>query len=190
MLREDQEKEKIEEMSRESFQVMEEIARASKSETVDLIVNHELKGVTPEMIDWWWDHINNTERYKLWHPNDHISFKWEKSPENGHVGAIQCVIETVKVPTMLRIRWEELSSIPIKATYSHVLAGSVLDSNDKPLSWILHEYESIDDGTRLRTTFRLPAKVPRWFIKALRKHNIEEISQFTNFLQKLYEENK
>lgn len=188
MLREDQEK--IEEMSRESFRVMEEIASASNSETVDLIVDHKLQGVTAEMIDWWWDHINTTERYKLWHPKDHISFKWEKSPENGHDGAIQCVIETVKVPTMLRIRWEDPSSIPIKATYSHVLAGSILDRNDKPLSWILHEYESIDDGTRLRTTFRLPAKTPRWFLKALRKHNIEEISEFTNFLPSLYEENK
>ncbi|HEY0087379.1 MAG TPA: phloretin hydrolase [Candidatus Lokiarchaeia archaeon] len=190
MLRENQEKEKIEELGKESFRAMEEIARESNSETVDLIVDHELNGVTPEMLDWWWDHINNTERYKLWHPNDHISFKWEKSPENGHVGAIQSVIETVKVPTLLRIRWEDPNLIPIKATYNHVLAGSVLDINDNSLSWILHEYESIIDGIKLRTTFRLPAKTPRWFIKALHKHNIEEISQFINFLPKLYEENK
>ena len=177
-------------MSRLSSRVMEDIARMSKSETVDLIVDHELQGVSPEMIDWWWDHINNTERYKLWHPKDHISFKWEKSPKNGHFGAIQCVIETVKVPTMLRIRWEDPISIPIKANYSHILAGSVLDSNDNPISWILHEYESTENGTRLRTIFRLPAKTPRWFIKALRKHNIEEIGQFTNFLPTLFEENK
>ncbi|MFX1259735.1 MAG: DAPG hydrolase family protein [Promethearchaeota archaeon] len=190
MLRDDKELEKIEEMSRETSRVMEEIARASKSETVDLINDHELKGVTPEMIDWWWDHINNTERYKLWHPNDHISFKWEKTLEKGHFGAIQRVVEIVKVPTMLRIRWEETRSIPIKAAYSHLVVGSVLDSNDKPLTWILHEYESIDDGTRSRTTFRLASKTPRWFIKALRKHNIEEIGEFTNFLPKLYEENK
>ena len=190
MLRDDKESEKIVEMSKKSFEVMEEIARMSKSETIDLIVDHELKGVNPEMIDWWWGHIDNTERYKLWHPKDHISFKWEKPPEEGHFGAIHCVIETVKVPTMLRIRWEDPSSIPIKVSYSHAAAGSVLDSNDKPLTWILHEYDSIDDGIRLRTTFRLPAKSPRWFLKALRKHNIEEIGEFTNFLPSLYEENK
>ena len=182
--------EKIEAMSKESFRQMEQIARESNSETIDLVVDHELKGVTPEMIDWWWDNINNSERYKLWHPDDHISFKWERSPENGHVGAIQSVIEIVKVPTLLRIRWEAPNSIPIKATYNHVLAGSVLDSNDNPLSWILHEYESIENGTRLRTTFRLPAKVPKWFIRALRKHNIGEIGEFPNFLPALYEENK
>jgi DAPG hydrolase PhiG domain len=23
----------------------------------EIIANHELHGVTPEMIDWWWDHM-------------------------------------------------------------------------------------------------------------------------------------
>jgi len=182
--------EKIEAMSKKSSQQMEQIARESNLETVDLVIDHELKDIVPEMIDWWWDNINNSERYKLWHPDDHISFKWEKSPEDGHVGAIQRVIEIVQVPTLLRIRWEDPDSIPIKASYNHVLAGSVLDSNDNPLSYILHEYESIDNKTRFRTTFRLPAKTPRSFLKALRKHNIEEIGEFSNFLPELYKENR
>ena len=182
--------EKIEETSKKAFQIMEEVARESGSETINLAVDHELLGVTPEMIDWWWDNINNTERYKLWHPEDHILFEWEKAPESGHVGAVHRVIETVKAPIMLRIRWEDPRSHPIKATYNHLLAGSVLDSKDNPMSWIIHEYESIENGTRLRTTFRLPAKVPKWFIRALRKHNIGEIGEFVNFLPALYEEYK
>lgn len=173
-----------------SYRLMERIARKSGSMTTDLIVDHELSGVTPEMIDWWWDHIESTERYKLWHPKDHISFVWEKSPKNGHIGTVQRVIETVKLPTLLRIRWEDIDSIPISAEYDHILAASVLDRNDKPLSWLLHEYETIQNGSRLRTTFRLPAKVPQWFVKALRKHNIGEIGEFSNFLPKLYKENK
>lgn len=182
--------EKIEEMSRKSFQVMEEIAKASQSETVDLVIDHELKNVTPEMIDWWWGNIKNTERYKLWHPEDHVSFEWEKLPEKGKIGAIHRVIETIKVPTLLRIRWEDPNLHPIKASYDHVIAGSILDSKDNPLSWIIHEYEAMENGTRLRTTFRLPAKVPKWFIIALRKHNIEEIGEFSRFLPELYENNK
>ncbi len=182
--------EKIEEMSKMAFQVMEEIARRSQSETIDLVVDHELIGVTPEQIDWWWDNINNTERYKLWHSDDHVSFEWEITPENGHVGTTQRVIEIVKIPTMLRIRWEDPETHPIKAIYSHTLAASILDSKNEPLSWILHEYESIENGTRLRTTFRLPAKVPKWFISALRTHNIEEIGEFPKFLPSLYEEKR
>lgn len=168
---------------------MERIARKSGSMTTDLIVDHELSGVTPEMIDWWWDHIDNTERYKLWHPKDHKSFIWEKPPINGHVGTVQSVIETVKFPTLLRIRWEDINSIPISAEYKNALSASVLKRNDIPIAWLLHEYEPTQNGTRLRSTFRLPAKSPPWFINALRKHNIGEISEFQNFLPNLYEKN-
>ncbi len=176
--------------SYESNKIMEQILKRSKGKTIDLLVDHELPGVTPEMIDWWWDNIDTTERYKLWHPEDHKSFEWEVSPKKGHVGAIQRIVENIGLPTMLRIRWEDPSSSLIPIEYSHALAGSVLDHDDKPTSWLLHEYEPIENGTKLRTTFRLPAKVPKPFIEALRKHNIEEIREFVNFLPKLYEENK
>ena len=170
--------------------MMERTARKSTLETTDLILDHHLKGVIPEMIDWWWDHIDSTERYKLWHQKDHKSFQWEKSPENGHMGTVHRVIETIKFPTLLRIRWEDITSLPIIPEYSHRLAASILNRNDQPLSWLLHEYEPIPDGIRLRTTFRLPAKVLKFFLNALHKHNIEEIGEFPNFLPKLYEENK
>ncbi len=154
----------------------------------DLILKHSIEIKTsPEKI---WEYFSNLEQnYTSWHPKDHISFKWLVPPDNGHIGTVQQVIETVKFPTLLRIRWEDIKSIPISAEYRSVLAASVLNRNDIPIAWLLHEYESIQNGTRLRTTFRLPVKSPPWFIKALRKHNIGEISEFQNFLPKLYEEN-
>ena len=174
----------------ESDKIMEQILKRSKGKTIDLVVDHELPGVTPEMIDWWWDNIDSSDRYKLWHPDDHKSFEWEISPKQGHVGAIQRIVENIGLPTMLRIRWEDPSSSPIPIEFSHALVGSTLDSEDKPITWLLHEYEQIENGTKLRTTFRLPAKAPKPFIEALRKHNIEEIGEFTNFLPALYEESK
>jgi len=176
--------------SNKSNKIMEQVLKRSKGETIDLVVEHELHGVTPEMIDWWWDNIDTTERYKLWHPEDHKSFEWEVSPKKGHVGAIQHIVENIGLPTMLRIRWEDPSSSPIPIEYNHALVGSTLDREDKPISWILHEYELIENGIKLRTTFRLPAKIPNFIIEALRTHNLEEISEFANFLPKLYEENK
>ncbi len=138
------------------------------------------------MVDWWWDNIDNTERYKLWHPKDHKYFNWEKSPENGHIGAVHMVIETIKFPTMLRIRWEDPNSNSIPKEYDHKLAASLLDKYNAPFAWLLHEYESTEYGIKLRTTFRLPEKVPKWFLKSLRKHNIEEIREFEKFLPELY----
>lgn len=35
-----------------------------------------MRGVTPEMIDWWFGWFENTEQYKLWHPRDHVYSKW------------------------------------------------------------------------------------------------------------------
>ena len=176
--------------SNDSNKIMEQVLKRSKGETIDLVVEHELHGVTPEMIDWWWDNIDVTKRYKLWHPEDHKLFEWEVSPKGGHVGAIQRVVENIGIPTTLRIRWEDPSHSPVPIEYSHALVGSTLDDDDKPMSWLLHEYEAIENGTKLRTTFRLPAKIPKPLIEALRKHNIEEIREFENFLPELYDENK
>ncbi len=62
---------------------------------VSIVVEHELNNVTPEMIDWWWDNIDNSERYKLWHPEEHVDFKWLVDPKvHGHVGAISASIES------------------------------------------------------------------------------------------------
>ena len=177
--------------SNESNKIMEQILKMSKDQTMDLVVDHILPGVTPEMIDWWWDNIDTTERYKLWHPKDHKSFQWEISPKKGHIGAVQRVEENIgELPTTLRIRWEDPSSSPIPIEYDHALVGSILDPNDNPTGYALHEYESIENGTKLRTTFRLPAIVPKQFIEALRKHNKEEMGEFVNFLPRLFEENK
>ncbi|MFX1292993.1 MAG: DAPG hydrolase family protein [Promethearchaeota archaeon] len=174
----------------ESDKIMEQILKMSKGKTIDLVIDHTLSGVTPEMIDWWWDNIDTTERYKLWHPDDHQFFQWEISPIKGHIGAIHRVVENIGISTTLRIRWEDPSTSPIPIEYDHALVGSILDHNDNPTSWLLHEYESIENGTKLRTTFRLPARLPTQFIEALRKHNQEEIGEFVNFLPILFEENK
>ncbi|WXG39817.1 MAG: phloretin hydrolase [Candidatus Freyarchaeum deiterrae] len=171
--------------------ILREIVKESKSETVDLVVEHKLRGVTPEMIDWWWDHIDNTERYKLWNPEDHVSFRWEAPPSrHRHVGAIQVAVEKIgeTPPIKLRIRWEDPGSVPISTTYSHVNAGSIIDQDNKPLIWLVHEYEAETNGTRMRSTFRFPALIPPSILDDMRNHNKEEMGQFPKFLPKLYKQ--
>ena len=69
--------------------------------------------------------------------------------------------------------------------------GHIADVTTRMKAWMEeHEYESIENGIKLRSTFRLPAKVPKPFIETLRKHNKEEIGEFVNFLPRLFEENK
>jgi len=51
------------------------ICRDSKGAVLVTCIT-DMPQVTPKMIDWWFGwHMPETERYKLWHPRDHISSK-------------------------------------------------------------------------------------------------------------------
>jgi hypothetical protein len=163
-----------------------------KGETVSLVVEHELRGVTPEMLDWWWDHMDN-DTYKLWNPKDHVALAWQILPSQvGHAGAIHMACEGISdVPaSILRIRWEEPSAALIAPIYNHVNVGSMLapGTDDIPLGSAVHEYEETSYGTRMRSTFIIPAFLPPEFIENLRKHNIAEMGRFPEFLPQIYKE--
>jgi DAPG hydrolase PhiG domain len=151
----------------------------------EIIANHEISGVTPEMIDWWWDHIDSTERYKLWHPTDHHSFEWLIPPTTGHVGAVQRVEESfgdVSAPP-IEIRWEDANGAA--AEYDHVLLASSTMVG-VPAADLMHEYEKASFGTRLCSHFHFPPGAPEELIKALYQQNREEMRNFSTFLPALY----
>lgn len=162
-----------------------------KSETVALVIEHELKGVKPEMIDWWWDNMDN-DTYRLWYPGEHLALEWQIPPGKvGHVGAIHMACEKIGADGpahILRIRWEAPESAPIPISYSHVNVGSTLGPGpeDIPLACLVREYEETPFGTRMRSTFTLPAIIPPQFLDSLREHNIGEMGQFPVFLPDLY----
>jgi Protein of unknown function with HXXEE motif/DAPG hydrolase PhiG domain len=165
------------------------VVRRSNSQTKDLVIEHELPGVTPEMIDAWWTLMGDTERYKLWHPRDHVWARLEVEEKGGETVIVHHVIEKIGgLPSELRLRMENPDTISIPTEYSHVVAGSSLDRNDVPYAWTQHQYEEMPGGTRMRSTFRIPAKAPGFFVKGLRKHNLEEMGQFSRFLPGLLEQ--
>jgi hypothetical protein len=166
---------------------LQEGYRKTENDGWEIIANHELHGVAPEMIDWWWDHIDTTERYKLWHPTDHISFKWLVSPaQQGHVGAVQRIEEFLngipETPATLDIRWEDAKDAD--AEYSHVLLATVTGDAQGNL---MHEYEVAPFGTRMRSHFHLAPETPEEIVGALYEHNKQEMQNFTTFLPELYQ---
>lgn len=161
-----------------------------KNETKALVIEHELHDVTPEMIDWWWDNMDN-DTYQLWHPEDHLALEWQIPPDKvGHAGAIHMACEKISDVSaqILRIRWEEPESAPISTIYSHVNVGSPLGPgpDDIPMGCVVHEYEEASYGTKMRSTFTLPAFLPEEFVSSLREHNTIEMGQFPKFLPQLY----
>jgi hypothetical protein len=105
----------------------------SRSETKDLVIEHEIPGVTPEMIDTWWLIMSDTETYKLWHPKDHFRARLEIKEEAGDTTAIQHVLENIGgIPSLLHLRLEDPNTITIKKEYSHVFGGASLDNSGIP----------------------------------------------------------
>ena len=161
----------------------------SNGETLDLVVEHELHGITPEMIAWFFPHAD--EYYKLWHPEDHVGWRWVVPPTQGRRGgSIKISVQKFgDLPVCeLRMRIENPSETPFDKSTG---AGwsSFLGPDDVPYGCATHVYKAAPYGTWMRSTFRWPAKTPQWLLDAVRKHNVEEMGQLPKFVPDLYKKN-
>ncbi len=176
-----------------AMQVLLEAFEESGGEYVDLVVEHdELPGITPEMFQWWGANINDSERYQMWCPEDHVSFEWELPPAKaGRTGAVQQAEEKIgEFPaSVLRIRREDPDSLEIRRKYAVYRVGAILGPDDKPVSWVSHEFEEGSSGMKMRSTFRLPAKTPQRFLDAMHEHCKKEMGHLPEFLPGLYRRN-
>ena len=83
-------------MRRKDVDVIEIFAKAfkeSEGKTIDLIIEHELHDITPEMVRWFL--ANSDEYYKLWHPGDHVEQRWVVPPESEDnlAGSLKVAVE-------------------------------------------------------------------------------------------------
>ena len=159
-----------------------------------ITAHHTLVGITPAMVDWWWDHLN-PERYKRWHPTDHISFEWIVPPTHGHVGAIHRVKEFLNgfpdQPLELEIRWEHPVNAPVPPEYSHVLLATGTERGGKEIlrATLMHEYDVVptrSSGIRMRSHFWFPPQTPEQVIHSLYQHNRQEMLYLAQFLPDVY----
>jgi len=171
--------------------VMVKAFEDSNGETVDLVVDHELNGITMEMLNWFFKNVSRY--YKLWHPEDHISEEWIDEAEEGPpAGSIRIAREKFgDLPFCdLRLRTEKPGDSPFTYIYNEDIKwSSILSPENKPIGCITHESKQEPFGVRMRSTFRFPAKTPQWLIDAVHKHNQEEMGRFPEFLPELYREN-
>lgn len=165
----------------------------SNGETVDLVVDHEeLRGVTPQMFQWWGVNVNDSSRYQMWCPGDHLSFEWEVPPsKSSGVASIRRIAENIgEFPaSVLRLRREDPHSLPFSTTYKHFRGSSILSPDDKPIACLCHEFEETPNGMKMRSTFRFPAKTPQRFLDAMRDHCKREMGHLPEFLPELYGQN-
>jgi hypothetical protein len=178
-----------------------------------LVVDHEIPGVTPDMIDWWW--VNMEKGYPLWCPDEHKGFVWEVPPPvGGHIGAIQIAKESIDYGPVrdIRIAWLDPNSAPQEVkdwlVYKHALvAGGLAPGASTPMAYLTHQYEEASYGTKMRSTMHLPSgqnvggpppgspPSPPPAHPSGKKptgggwiaHNKAEVGTFENFLPSLYQ---
>lgn len=169
-----------------------EAFKKSYSGTVDIVIEHHLYGITPQMIDWWW--IHSPEYYKLWHPADHISTIREVIPDKtgGPPTRISHIIEGIGEypPVELILRSEDPASHPIPTRLDRSRAATFIGPGNQPYSWLLHDYKAESYGTRMVSTFRFPVKTPEQFLTAMRRHNKEEMGELPKFLPEIFNRNR
>lgn len=172
-----------------------------------MTIEHELvRGVTPEMLDWWFRHIagemeidgRSYSRYRVWHPLDHIDWQLiEGNPQRVGIGAKFRIIEAFdRNPAWLVDSVETVTKLDETGIRleRHMLGSKVFS--------LEHWFEPATGGTRYRSRMELGADTafgrllfnrlirpmvfgdlmgPAWL-----KHNVEEVGNFEHFLPRLY----
>lgn len=173
-------------------------------------IEHEtISGVTPAMLVWWFSHLEGNvevdgiayDRYRVWHPRDHIFAHYERRLDDGSVG-VGAVIHLAEV---FDGRKEYL--IHIRTTITKLDETGYIHEpriHGLKLAQMRYEFEEVAGGTKYVNSLtvgvcgvlgRFINPLIRRFVfdrkrgDAWIKHNVEEVGNFESFLPKLYREN-
>jgi len=170
-------------------------------------IEHEvLHGITPRMLVWWFKHLEGEmvhdgrrlNRYRVWHPRDHIAIEYSKRNADGSIG-VGCVIHLTEMlganPAYLIDVHTEITKLDEEG-FEH-------RPNFHGLQLVRMDYEFREtaEGTLYRNSLTVGATgivgklingVIQKFLfdeargRAWIKHNIEEVGNFESFLPELY----
>lgn len=175
---------------------------------VELTIIHDvLKGITPQMLYWWFSNIGGEmeyrgkvyNRYRVWHPYDHIHWSLAKPGPYGkaEAGAVFHIVEAFgrnpKYAIDVREVVEKLDETGIRLSNRR---GGFEVSN------LEHTFTAVPSGTLYRSRLLIgaehpllrslfnqlirPQVFPDQMGRAWLKHNIEEVGNFEFFLPQLY----
>jgi len=126
-------------------------------------IEHEIvRGVTPAMLVWWFKHLEGeiehagkrAQRYRVWHPRDHIAIEYAKRNPDGSIG-VGCVIHLTEMlganPAYLIDVHSEITKLD-EAGFAHRprMHGLQLARMD-------YAFESVTGGTMYRNSLTVGA---------------------------------
>jgi hypothetical protein len=175
---------------------------------LELRIKHEiLRGVTPVMLVWWFQHIHCTmtyrseeiPMYRIWHPLDHIQVRILRPAPDGAPGFSKGALIEINERT---IDPEQF----VTSVAQMDLTGINLIARKGPLQFgdLHHTFTGTSEGTLYQSRLvvgstipvlgKLLTKLVKRFVftpemgKAWFKHNVEEVGNFQFFLPELYAE--
>lgn len=177
------------------------VGATDKNLNVRLTVTQEIRGIDTQMLAWWWDHIGDTARYRLWQPIDHVSFEWTVPPNSPDlrydIGAVQKAKEYIgKTALTLNITGADpklvLPPVPlVDPDYFHATADLTLLAGLLPSNLLTHQWRpnASGDGVILSSTFvntALARILNPTFFDDLGSHALREFQMLPYFLPRLY----
>lgn len=174
---------------------------------INFWIEHQVvRGVTPKMLVWWFKHLEGDmlydgqrlNRYRVWHPRDHISIEYSRRNPDGTIG-VGCVIHLTEMfganPDYLIDLHTEITKLDEQG-FAHRprLHGLRLARMD-------YQFNAVESGTLYRNSLTVGAAgIVGWIVnplirtfafdeargRAWIKHNIEEVGNFESFLPQLY----
>lgn len=145
----------------------------SGGKTVDLVVDQEVAGVTPEMFNWWMT-IGIAPHYRLWWPEMHFSVEMVMPSGGGN--------PLVIIKEMIKPYYTEFRCGLIPGGISF------LTPDDKKMGQLIHTPTASPKGMKLRSVFTFPATMPKSFLDAMYTHCKGEMQDLSRFLPELYKE--
>jgi hypothetical protein len=164
-----------------------------------------LKGVTPPMLAWWFGHLEGDveiegrllNRYRVWHPRDHVSARYVRRAPDGSVGPGAQIALCEVLARNPRFTIDVVSTIE-KLDEEGFIHNVV--SRGMTLARMEHTFREVAGGMidencliipgshRLAFLSRVvvPWKFPEPEGRAWLKHSVEEMGTLENFLPELY----
>ena len=161
--------------------------------------------VSGAMLEHWFETLTSTERYKMWHPVDHVWMDWDGKP--GADGSSHLVHEYIGGELQkLRIHFRPLDNVldvsrleAAGVVFCKYVRAGPLEQEDVWTGHGIHLARQTGYGLELRSRFWLgdlePEPLPRKALEALLpertafallKHCSEEMSYLAGLLPELY----
>lgn len=154
--------------------------------------------VKGKMIDWWFGWVGDTEKYKLWHPKDHLVGDWDEHWRPGHyIGASHLVHEYIGSDiAKLKITFFDPSQIFDVSKFEAANVGAVISGHvglleeDVQLGHLVHFVRDTPFGCEMRSRFWIPSDPEDKLARGLLQHCIEEMGTLADILPGIYQKER